>query len=173
MRADAPRSGRVDALAAQLAPRHWQRYQIKEGAKGPLVAEFAFLGVVQVRNELPGEESWLVLRRSLGEKPELKTYLSNTPATTRLSKLVWASGMRWPVESAIEESKGEVGLDQYEVRGGVGWHHHTALSLLAHHFLVWQRCRMGEKIGGVDGGASARAAAGSLGAEAAGGGNGT
>jgi SRSO17 transposase len=171
VRADAPRSGRVDALATQLAPRHWQRYQIKEGAKGPLVAEFAFLGVVQVRNELPGEESWLVLRRSLGEKPELKTYLSNAPATTRLSKLVWASGMRWPVESAIEESKGEVGLDQYEVRGGVGWHHHTALSLLAHHFLVWQRCRMGEKIGGVDGGASARAAAGSLGAEAAGGGN--
>ncbi|MCA1598009.1 MAG: IS701 family transposase, partial [Chloroflexi bacterium] len=40
---------------------------------------------------------------------------------------------------------GEVGLDQYEVRGWVGWHHHTALSLLAHHFLVWQRCRMGKK----------------------------
>jgi SRSO17 transposase len=156
----APSPLRVDVLAGQVAPRQWQRYQIKEGAKGPLVGEFAFLRVVPVRDELPGEECWLVLRRSLGEKPELKTYLSNAPATTRQRKLVWASGMRWPVESALEESKGEVGLDQYEVRGWVGWHHHTALSFLAHHFLVRQRCRMGEKIGGVDGAAGARAAAG-------------
>jgi SRSO17 transposase len=170
--ADAPVSVRVDALAAQVAPGQWQRYQIKEGAKGPLVAEFAFLRVVQVRNELPGDESWLVLRRSLGEKPELKTYLSNAPATTRQRKLVWASGMRWPVESAIEESKGEVGLDQYEVRGWVGWHHHTALSFLAHHFLVRQRCRMGEKISGVNGAAGARAVASGLAAQEAGCGNG-
>jgi SRSO17 transposase len=162
VRADAPSSVRVDVLAAQVAPSQWQRSQIKEGAKGPLVAEFAFVRVVQVRNELPGEESWLVLRRSLGEQPALKTYLSNAPATTRKRTLVWASGMRWPVESAIEESKGEVGLDQYEVRGWVGWHHHTALSLLAHHFLVRQRCRMGKKICGVDGSAGACPAAGGL-----------
>ena len=133
------------ALAAQVPRSQWQRYQIKEGAKGPLVAEFTFVRVFPVRADLPGPASWLVLRRSLGETPELKTYLSNAPATTRHSTLVWASGMRWPVESAIEESKGEVGLDHYEVRGWVGWHHHTTLSFLAHHFLVRQRCRLGEK----------------------------
>ena len=132
------------------------------------MAEFAFLRVVPVREELPGQESWLVLRRSLGETPELKTYLSNAPVSTRPSKLVWASGMRWPVESAIEESKGEVGLDQYEVRGWVGWHHHTTLSFLAHHFLVRQRCRLGEKISGIDGTASAGVAAGGAAAQALG-----
>ena len=156
--ADAPAPVRVDALAAHVPQDQWQRYQIKEGAKGPLVAEFAFLRGVPIRGDLPGPESWVVLRRSLGDTPELKTYLSNAPATTRRTKLVWASGMRWPVESAIEESKGEVGLDQYEVRGWVGWHHHTTLSLLAHHFLVRQRCRLGEKISGVNGAAGASAA---------------
>jgi SRSO17 transposase len=156
--AEAPAPVRVDALAAQVPRTQWQRYQIKEGAKGPLVAEFAFLRGVPIRDELPGPESWVVLRRSVGDAPELKTYLSNAPASTRPSKLVWASGMRWPVESAIEESKGEVGLDQYEVRGWVGWHHHTALSFLAHHFLVRQRCRLGEKISGVNGAAGATAA---------------
>jgi SRSO17 transposase len=166
--ADAPVPQRVDVLAAQMPHTQWQRYQIKEGAKGPMVAEFAFLRVVPVRDEGPGVESWLVLRRSLGETPELKTYLSNAPQSTRQRKLVWASGMRWPVESAIEESKGEVGLDQYEVRGWVGWHHHTALSFLAHHFLVRQRCRMGKKIGGVNGAAGARAATGGLAAQAVG-----
>ncbi len=108
---------------------------------------------------------------SLSETPELKTYLSNAPVSTRPSKLVWASGMRWPVESAIEESKGEVGLDQYEVRGWVGWHHHTTMSLLAHHFLVRQRCRLGKKISGVDGAAGTRAAAGGAAAQAVGCGN--
>jgi hypothetical protein len=159
-------------LAAQVAPTHWQRWQIKEGAKGPMVAEFAFLRVVVVREEMPGEERWLVLRRSLGETPEVKSYLCNAPVTTAHSKLVWASGMRWPVESAIKESKGEVGLDQYEVRGWVGWHHHVTLSLLAHHFLVRQRCRMGEKIRSVDGAAGAGVVAGSAAAEGPGCGNG-
>jgi SRSO17 transposase len=165
---DAPPPVRVDLLAAQLPRAQWQRYQIKEGAKGPMVAEFAFLRVVPVRDEMPGAESWLVLRRSLGETPELKTYLCNAPETTPQRKLVWASGMRWPVESAIEESKGEVGLDQYEVRGWLGWHHHTALSFLAHHFLVRQRCRMGKKISGVDGAASEGLAAGGAAAQGVG-----
>ncbi|MCA1598839.1 MAG: IS701 family transposase [Chloroflexi bacterium] len=153
---------RVDALAAHVPAQQWQLYQIKEGTKGPLVAEFAFLRGVVVRDEMPGAESWLVLRRSVDERRELKTYLSNAPATTPETTLVTKSGMRWCVEAGIEESKGECGLDHYEVRGWVGWHHHTALTFLAHHFLVRQRCRLGKKIGGVDGAAGAGVAAGGL-----------
>ena len=166
--ADAPAPLRVDALAAQLAPSQWQRFQIKEGAKGPMVAEFAFVRVVPVRDDMPGAESWLVLRRSLGETPELKPYLCNAPVSTRQSKLVWASGMRWPVETAIKESKGEVGLDQYEVRGWLGWHHHTTLSFLAHHFPIRQRCRMGKKISGAHGAPSAGVVAGGAATKAVG-----
>jgi SRSO17 transposase len=170
--ADAPIPQRVDVVAAQVPPGQWQRWQIKEGAKGPMGAEFAFVRVVPVRDDGPGPESWLVLRRSLGDTPDLKTYLSHAPSSTRPSKRVWASGMRWPVESGIEESKGEVGLDQYEVRGWVGWHHPTTLSFLAHHFLVRQRCRMGKKIDSVDGAASADVAAGSVAAQGTDGRNG-
>lgn len=166
--AGAPPPLRVDALAAQVPPSQWQRHQIKEGGKGPMVAEFAFVRVVPVRDDMPGAESWLVLRRSLGETPEVKTYLCNAPVSTRQSKLVWASGMRWPVETAIKESKGEVGLAQYEVRGWRGWHHHTTLSFLAHHFLVRQRCRMGKKIGGAHGATSAGVVAGGAGAKGVG-----
>ncbi len=166
--AEAPAPLRVDTLAAQVPPSQWQRHQIKEGGKGPMVAEFAFVRVVPVRDDVPGAESWLVLRRSLGETPELKTYLCNAPQSTRQSKLVWASGMRWPVETAIKENKGEVGLDQYEVRGWLGWHHHTTLSFLAHHFLVRQRCRMGKKISGAHGATSASVVAGGAAAKGVG-----
>jgi SRSO17 transposase len=165
---DAPPPLRVDAIAAQVPPEQWQLYQIKAGAKGPLVAEFACLRCVVVRDELPGAESWLVLRRSVDERRELKTYLSNAPATTPVPTLVAKSGLRWWVEATIEESKGECGLDHDEVRSWVGWHHHTALTFLAHHFLVRQRCRLGGKIGGVNGAAGARAAAGGVTAQDAG-----
>ncbi len=153
---------RGDAIAAQVPPQQWQLYQIKEGAKGPVVAEFAFRRVVVVREKMPGEERWLVLRRSGDERHELKTYLSNAPATTPRTTLVAKSGMRWCVEAGIEESNGECGLDHYEVRGWLGWHHHTAMTFLAHHFLVRQRCRLGKKIGGVDGSSRAAAVTGEL-----------
>jgi SRSO17 transposase len=152
---------RVDAIATD-AGLHWQAYQIQEGAKGPLLALFAFVRVVGVRDGLPGAEQWLLLRRSLGQAAQLKTYLSNAPATTAPSTLVCKSGMRWPVEMAIEQCKSELGMDHYEVRGWRGWHHHMTMTLLAHHFLVRQRCQLGEKNGSVDGAASAAAVAGGL-----------
>src|SRR5207245_9573068 len=118
---DAPAAVRVDAIAADAA-LVWRYYQIQEGAKGPLVAAFAFVRVVSVRDGLPGAEVWLVLRRSLDEPAQLKSYLSNAPPSTPQAVLVRKSGMRWPVEAAILECKSEVGMDQYEVRGGSGWH---------------------------------------------------
>lgn len=148
--ADAPAPIRVDGVASAPALR-WRYYQIQEGAKGPLVAAFAFVRVVAVRDGLPGPDQWLLLRRGLGERGQLKTYLSNAPATTSHATLVSKSGMRWPVEATILECKSEVGMDHYEVRGWAGWHHHMTMTLLAHHFLVRQRCRLGEKIGRVDG----------------------
>jgi SRSO17 transposase len=131
---------RVDEIAARLKPDDWQPYQIKEGSKGPMVAQFAFLRWVAVRDELPGPEVWIVFRRSLGEDPELKVYLSNAPFDTPVTELVRAAGLRWPVETAIEEGKDGLGMDHYEVRSWLGWHHHITECLLAHHFLL--RCQM-------------------------------
>jgi len=157
--AGAPAPLRVEALARDGA-LHWHYYQIQEGAKGPLIAAFAFVRVVAVRDHLPGPELWLLLRRSVGERPQLKTYLSNAPATTSHATLVRKSGMRWPVEAAILECKSEVGMDHYEVRSWRGWHHHMTMSLLAHHFLVRQRCRLGKKSCGIDGATGAAPVAG-------------
>ena len=130
---------RVDQLAAAVPPDAWQAFLIKEGSKGPLVAEFAFHRGVAVRASLPGPDVWIVLRRTWGEAPELKVYLSNAPGHIPVTALVRVAGMRWPIETAFEESKGGLGLDHYEVRSWLGWHHHMTLCLLAHHFLVRTR----------------------------------
>jgi SRSO17 transposase len=137
-----PAPQRVDQLAAAVPTDGWQPFLIKEGSKGPLVAEFACRRGVAVRSGLPGPDVWIVFRRALGENPELKVYLSNAPAHIPVAVLVRVAGMRWPIETAFEESKGGLGLDQYEVRSWLGWHHHMTLCLLAHHFLVRARQRV-------------------------------
>ncbi|MGH8057415.1 MAG: IS701 family transposase, partial [Candidatus Entotheonellia bacterium] len=88
----------VEAVAESLPAAQWSRQTIKEGSKGPLVADMAALRVIAGRAGLPGPEVWLVLRRNVLTR-ELKTYLSNAPADTPLATLVRLSGMRWPIEA--------------------------------------------------------------------------
>lgn len=133
---------RVDQLAAAVPPDGWQAFLIKEGSTGPLVAECACHRGVAVRAGLPGPDVWIVLRRTWGETPELKVSLSNAPGHIPVPVLVRMAGMRWPIETACEERKGGLGLDHYEVRSWLGWHHHMTLCLLAHHFLVRTRMRV-------------------------------
>ena len=131
----------VQDLAAQLLPMRWSRATIKEGSKGPIVCDFAFVRIVEARAGLPGPEVWLVIRRNLDDPSVLKFYFSNAPATIAVSELVRIRGMRWPIEIIFEEAKGEVGFDHYELRSWLGWHHHMLLTSLAHHFLVRLRIR--------------------------------
>jgi len=126
----------VQSLASHIPAQGWTRATIKEGTKGPIVCDFAFLRVVESRGGLPGPELWLVMRRNLADPSELKFYFSNAPAALPLSSLIRLSGIRWPVEIIFEECKGELGFDHYETRSWLGWHHHMLLVALAHHFLV-------------------------------------
>lgn len=137
-----PEPVRVDEIANALPKKKWHPYQIKEGSKGPLVAEFAFLRVFPTRDGLPGPAQWLVLRRTLEDEPELKTYLSNAPMNLPKRERVRLTGMRWPVEAAIKDGRDELGMDHYMTRTWLGWHHHMTLSILAHHFLVRVQARL-------------------------------
>ena len=132
---DAPAAEEVQVLAAAVPSEQWHQQVIQEGSQGPQVAEFAFQRVVAVRDDLPGPELWLVLRRSLSDG-ELKTYLCNAPAEVPQQQLVRTSGMRWPIEQCFEVGKQELGMGDYEVRSWRGWHHHMSLVLLAMAFLV-------------------------------------
>jgi SRSO17 transposase len=131
-------------VAAALPADQWSRHTIKEGSKGPLVADFAMLRVVAVRNHLPGPDVWLIFRRALSTG-ELKVYLSNAPLETPQRTLIRLSGMRWPIETSFEDGKQLVGMGDYQVRSWVGWHHHMTMCILAHFFLVRLRLRLGDK----------------------------
>lgn len=133
---NAPRPRELRELAAHLPRAAWSRHLIKEGSKGPLVADFAFLRATTIRDGLPGPRVWVIFRRHRGTDPDLKFYLSNAPTTCPRSEFIRVSGLRWPIETALEEGKGEVGMDQFETRSWVSWHHQMGHAFMAHLFLM-------------------------------------
>ena len=87
------KSLRVDRIVRHLPAKAWSPAKIKEGAKGPVVCEFALLRVIQRKDGLPGDEIWLVLRRNLADPTEVKYYCSNAPRDIEVAELVRISGI--------------------------------------------------------------------------------
>jgi len=134
----------VQALAAALPESAWQEIEVAEGAQGPRIYRFARQRVWESREGLPGRECWLLMRTNRdGEEPRYA--LSNAPADVPLRRLAQVQTTRWRIETEFETLKGEVGLDEYEVRSWRGWHHHVALALLAGAFLLSLQQDWGEK----------------------------
>jgi SRSO17 transposase len=136
---------RVDEVAARLPTKAWRRLVVAEGSQGPRIYEYACLWVWFSEEGLPSGPERLLVRRSLSQQAEVKYHRSNAPAEIPLEKLAQVRGGHWSVEQSFEAAKGECGLDEYETRGWLGWHHHTVLSLLALWFLGLQKRRLGEK----------------------------
>jgi len=134
----------VKQLVKKIQKQDWVRAVIKEGSKGPIVCDFAFLRVTESRGGLPAGQLWLIIRRNLDDPSQIKYFFSNAPVSIPLAELVRVCGMRWPIETIFEEAKGEVGMDHYEMRSWIGWHHHMLLVSLAHHFLVRLRIQLQE-----------------------------
>src|SRR3954463_647299 len=84
----------------------------------------------------PGFQYGLLVRRSIADPTDRTFYLTHAPKDTSLARLVQVAGRRWPIESLFEQGKGEVGLDQYEVRSWTGWHRHITLAMFALAYLA-------------------------------------
>jgi len=127
-------------LVAALPVDAWTRLSAGEGAKGPRCYDWARLAIRPLRN--PDRGYWLLARRSLADPTDLASYVCYGPADAALEDLVQVAGTRWTIEEGFEAAKGEVGLDQYEVRRWDGWYRHITLCLLAHAFLAVVRARV-------------------------------
>lgn len=116
------------------------------GSQGPRLYEYAEITVWFSEQSRPTDQrERLLVRRSVGQDSELKYQRSNAPAEIPLKKLAEVGGSRWCIEKNFQSGKGECGLDEYETRGWIGWHHHTCLSMLALLFLTLQKQRLGKK----------------------------
>jgi SRSO17 transposase len=124
--------GTVSDWVEEVPADGWHRLSAGDGAKGPRLYEWACL---PFRGAPEGWRKALLIRRRLRDG-ELTFYLTCAPEHTTLATLVRVAGTRWTIESAFQMAKGEVGLDQYEVRSWTGWHRHITLAMLAFAFLT-------------------------------------
>lgn len=133
----------VTAIADALAPEAWVRASCGAGSKGPRVYDWAYVRDEALEDITDNErfELGVLVRRSVQRPGERAYYLTRAPRGTALETLIRVAGTRWTIESGFEQTKGEVGLDQYEVRRYDGWYRHITLALLAHAYLAALRAR--------------------------------
>ncbi len=143
--ANAPPATTVSLLVASWPESCWQRLTVAEGEKGPRTYDWARQRVVESRDGLPTRDAWLLVRRSVTDPTDIAHYLSNAAAEVPLLSLAEVASTRYTVEQCIEQTKGETGLDEYEVRHWHSWHRHITLSMMAHAWLASIRCQAQEK----------------------------
>ena len=128
------RPRQVKTLVAALPPEGWTRLSAGDGTKGPRWYDWRWLPLAEP--QAPGWRRWLLVRRRLSLPTELTAYLVFAPQDTTLAEVVQVAGTRWTIESSFEAAKGEVGLDDYEVRSWTGWYRHITLAMWAYALLV-------------------------------------
>ena len=118
---------------AALPPQGGTRLSAGDGTKGPRWYDWRWRPLAEPPE--PGWRRWLLVRRSLSLPTKLTAYLVFAPQDTTLAETVQVAGTRWTIESGFEAAKGEVGLDDYEVRSWTGWYRHITLAMWAYALL--------------------------------------
>jgi SRSO17 transposase len=135
----------IAELIAGLGSEDWQTVAFRDGPDGePMSSRFAFVRVRAAHGWQRGfatepREEWLICEWPEGEHEPTDYWLSNLPPDTEPERLARLARLRWKIELDYKQLKGELGLDDYEGRSYLGWHHHTALVTAAHGFLTLER----------------------------------
>jgi SRSO17 transposase len=127
----------VKTILAALPADGWTRLSAGDGAKGPRWYDWRWLPLADPVD--PQWRRWLLVRRRVGTPQELQAYAVFAPWDTTVEAVVRVAGARWTIEQLFEAAKGEVGLDQYEVRSWTGWYRHITLAMWALALLTMLR----------------------------------
>lgn len=165
---DLPEAKTLLAVAAALPPQAWRNITWRQGTTGPMRSRFAQVPVWAAhgwkRQEHPARVmEWLLIEWPEGAAAPSDYWLAQLGnQTVGLRRLVKTARARWRVEMDYRELKEELGLDHYEGRHWLGWHHHVTLVSLAFAFLRVEQIRTKKNFwcDAVDAAADASAAAG-------------
>lgn len=150
-----PKTLSVMEFAKTLPSWRFKTIRWREGSKGHMVSRFATVraqpahgqGKSHRRREkyLPPRQ-WLLIEWPPGQPEPCKFWFSNLPPQAGLRRLVRLAKIRWRVEQNYQQQKRELGLDHYEGRGFMGWHHHVTMNMIAYGFLILEMLRDKKKL---------------------------
>jgi SRSO17 transposase len=121
----------------------------REGSHGSLTLRFWAKRVQSAHGwnhgQAPGKEIGLLVEWPAEEPEPVKYYLCDLPKSMSLRQLVATARGRWRVEQDYQQMKEELGLDHFEGRSWMGWHHHVTLVMLAHLYLRREQRRSSKR----------------------------
>jgi SRSO17 transposase len=135
----------IGELIGRVAATQSRTVAFRDGPDGEPVSSWFVFVRVRAANDRdkttpwPPREEWLIAEWALGKPEPTDYWISNLPADTEPERLARLARLRWKIELDYKQLKGELGLDHYEGRSWIGWHHHTALVTIAHGFLTLER----------------------------------
>jgi SRSO17 transposase/transposase-like protein len=153
LRTSAPIPKNLRTIAQELPESAWSEVSWREGRKGPQRSRFVQLELWAANGWRQGPQPERVREVALMEWPKeaaepSRYWLSFLSETLSLAELVRAAKARWRIEQDYRELKEELGLDHFEGRGWMGWHHHVALVTAAFSFLRQEQRRRGRSRAG-------------------------
>ncbi len=138
---DLPEVQTLAEVARGLPKSAWHNITWRQGTKGPMSSRFAKVEVWAAHGWLRSEhperaKEWLLIEWPEGAEAPTDYWLAELGAQlVGLRRLVKIARARWRVEMDYRELKEELGLDHYEGRHWLGWHHHVTLVTMAFAFL--------------------------------------
>jgi SRSO17 transposase len=147
--ADLPPGYSLLAVAQNLPPTAWRTITWRIGTKGAQQSRFALVKTWAAHGWRKSDPplrtpEWLLIQWPKDAAVPCDYWMwwnpgSNTAPSLRSA--VHAARGRWKVEQDYRELKDELGLDHFEGRGWIGWHHHVTLVSLAFCFLRSEQLR--------------------------------
>jgi SRSO17 transposase len=130
-------------LGVRLGPASFRRVTWREGTCSDFSSRFCFRRVKVAQDDgikpAQREPVWLMMEWPDGEEKPTKFTLTTLPQRMSKEQIVRIVKERWRTERVHEELKGELGLDHYEGRSFVGWHHHVSVALCCFAFVIAER----------------------------------
>ncbi len=134
---------RADRYMSELTEKDWQRIDVRNTTKGKLLADYHFRTVyIWDKENNRMLRRLLVIRRNKTKKGDYEYKYSFTNANLEQYSekgIAYMQAQRFFVEHCIKENKQILGMDKYQTRKWLAWHHQIALNFLLSTFILKEK----------------------------------
>lgn len=131
----------VRELKKQLILQNvFEEIDIRQGTKRPIKSKIAVVNIYTWDGQsADSKQRQLLIRISetANGNEEIKYALCNAkPGQYTSKQIAQMQAQRYFVERAFQESKTDIGMSEYQVRGWKAWHHHMAMCMMAQAYIL-------------------------------------
>jgi hypothetical protein len=136
----------IQEYADTLKKKHFSFLPVRHASKGKLKAYFHKRSVYIINpHTAKCMELTLLIRKDADGT--LKFSLCNAPQDVTLKELAYQQSKRYFIERNFQDTKQELGLDDYQCQSEIAWERHMSLCMLAMLFINQEKCENLQEVG--------------------------